>query len=51
MSDKPKEKPKKPDKPNKEDRSVGGDQKRRQNFESREDRGKKLVASVISSRS
>ncbi|XP_028272829.1 regulator of nonsense transcripts 3B [Parambassis ranga] len=40
MSDKPKEKPKKPDKPNKEDRSVG-DQRRRQNFESKDERGKK----------
>lgn len=41
-SDKSKEKAKKPDRPNKEDRSMGGgDHKRRQHIENKEDRGRK----------
>ncbi|XP_072251508.1 regulator of nonsense transcripts 3B [Leuresthes tenuis] len=41
-SEKPKDKLKKPEKPNKEDRSLGSaEQKRRQNMENREDRGRK----------
>lgn len=41
-SEKLKEKAKKPEKPNKDDRpAAGADQKRRQNIEHKEDRGRK----------
>ena len=47
-AEKHKEKAKKPEKPNKEERPMGNHEyKRRQNIENKEDRGRKLVASVV----
>lgn len=43
-SEKPKEKAKKPEKPLKEDRSLGGSDQKRRNFENKEDREKKSVS-------